>query len=317
MNDMEKIKAIVGQELKYSELCKALEVQPKYGNSKSHQLKDLSLYCDIQWLDDKKRYIITEAYEQALPIIDYLNSNNKFQLAFDAGLYQLFIMNNSNALYVSNMDLLKLFQEVNDNFQVVCWGKIDEDEYYYMAEMGQIVYKILTQWTTRRIQQMAERKIVTVADGFRLYRPYEIEGKEYHSIQNVTYGTALHQECQKIYSEALEKLGLKESRVWLDYKVWNSLKKELKKKTMEWSHGLFDNIKSIKILTPPPEEWIRNKLIKTYQELNIPAFEQINQEAMRKIMNTTQLSRFSEAQKMLFIDVNIRPEPEIKLFPHT
>lgn len=320
--DIEKLKSVQGQELSYKGLCEALDLPIKTSNSKTSQLQSLQSYCDIIVRQKPTKYIITEVYEGALPIIEELNQNNKFQLLFDAALYQLFILNKCQPIYASSIDLLKLFKEVNSNFSYACNSshmRAMGEEYLYMADMSQIVFRILSQWTNRRIKQMAQRKIVTVADGFRLYRIAHINDSKgdliysYKEGVNVPFNSELHHQCQTLYSMAIEKvLGPDRGKDigWLSMGQWQLLKYEINSLVREKFNDTYCGLKAVKILCPPEEEWLRAKLIQTYQQLDVPAFEKINQEATRKILETKQLASYSLEEKNKYINLNVNPRPE-------
>ena len=124
---------------------------------------------------------------------------------FEAALYQKFLEQNGGPLYVSNLDLLKLFQEVNENFSYACnldYMKALGEEFEYMASMGEIIYRILLQWTLRRINQMDARRIVLKRNGFRLYKKYYIDGKEYSQIYNIPFESNEEKICQQIWDKA-------------------------------------------------------------------------------------------------------------------
>ena len=288
------------KEFKYKELCEELGLPVLGGNAKKKQLEELQGQYRITKLLNPTRYIIEEQYEEVKPLIDKINGNDRFQMLFDAALYQLFLDNYGRPIYASRMDLLKLFKEVNKNF-----GNIYNDEYMkdlgpdysFMSEMGPIVYKILTQWTIRRLEQMRKRKILTLADGFRLIK---VMDNGYRFAFNVPYGSELHQECQDIYSQLAEGIPS-----WMPLESWKRFKKLLAQATEEYFNGEYQSMKPVYILTPPTEAWLQRKLDKLYAEINIPVFEEINKEAARKILATKQLNKFSLDEREKFIDMNV------------
>ena len=59
-----RLKAIIGQELKYHQLCEALDI-PRLGTrQKVNQLKQLQMYCEFEILSKPTRYIVNEVYEK-------------------------------------------------------------------------------------------------------------------------------------------------------------------------------------------------------------------------------------------------------------
>ena len=50
-----KLKTIVNQELSYKDLCEAVDIPIKSGNSKIAQLRDLDMYCQIDRIEGTKK----------------------------------------------------------------------------------------------------------------------------------------------------------------------------------------------------------------------------------------------------------------------
>ena len=137
---LSRLKEIKGEELKYSQLCKKLNLKIKTGNAKVSQLNDLQMYCQLNKLDGPTRYMVEEVYDDVVLGLGILNKNNKYQLLFEAAIYQAFLNNNGEPLWVSNMEMLRLFQEVNENFSYACNSEVMRklgEEFAYMAEMSQ------------------------------------------------------------------------------------------------------------------------------------------------------------------------------------
>lgn len=298
------------EKLTYKQLCEKLDLPVLGGNAKKKQLEDLQGQYKIVKLSNPTRYIIEEEYDEVRPLIDKINGNDKFQMIFDAALYQLFLDNYGRPIYASRMDLLKLFKEVNKNFGNICneeyVAKLGA-EFSFMSEMGQVVYKILTQWTIRRLEQMRKRKILTLADGFRLIKEME---NGYRFAVNVPYGSKLHQECQAVYSQLMDGMPN-----WMPLEDWKKFKRVLSQVTQQHFNGEYQSMKPVYILTPPTEEWLQRKLDKLYAEINIPVFEEINKEAARKILATKQLNKFSIEERNKFVDMNVKHHPGLDISP--
>ena len=78
---------IEGRELKYPELCKALDIPPKSGNTKISQLDTIRNYCQLDTVDNvyPTRYIVQEVYPEADALINELDKDS-YQAAFEAAL---------------------------------------------------------------------------------------------------------------------------------------------------------------------------------------------------------------------------------------
>ena len=108
---------IEGRELKYPELCKALDIPPKSGNTKISQLDTIRNYCQLDTVNNvyPTRYIVQEVYPEADALINELDKDS-YQAAFEAALYQILLKTNCATIYASTSNRLRMFQEVNENF---------------------------------------------------------------------------------------------------------------------------------------------------------------------------------------------------------
>lgn len=161
---------IVGQELKYKDLCAKINIKPKSGNSKESQLKDLSLICDYEVLQNPTRYKIEMVFEtNELPI----NANNKYQLPAEYLISKALAKNNYQDLYCTNTQLLMLLCCVNHNYAIIKdpkkrkrLGKNYEDMYYYVIQTGTVLKK----WVDRILRRMQLRGIIMYRHGFCLVK---------------------------------------------------------------------------------------------------------------------------------------------------
>ena len=85
-----KLESIIRQPLSYVELCKALGLKTKTGDSKKKQLNDIQLCCTLEIQKRPTRYIVVEVYPFVIPLLQQLNGNNKFQLFFEKMIYNKF-----------------------------------------------------------------------------------------------------------------------------------------------------------------------------------------------------------------------------------
>lgn len=331
---IEKLKAIEGRELKYKKLCEALDLPVKTSNSKRAQLNNLKMYCNLIELDKPKRYLIKQVYDEELKALGLTNGKNKFQLMFEAAVYQAFLKNDGAPLYFSNMDAIKLFREVNDNFTYACNPesmKLMGEEYEYMPEVGKIIYRILRQWTMRRIDFMHERHTALKETGYRLYKNKEYKGHKYVTFINVPKDSEMAKQCQAIYNRAVEEImpegwGVKDDdedelfevesedekekkksgKYWVPEHLWLTFENRISELVREAFNGQFDTLKPIMILKPPTSEYVKEKLEKMCRELQ--ALTHINAEACQKALTTSQLDHISNDQKKLFIEINMNPK---------
>lgn len=318
-----KLKAIEGQELKYKKLCEALEIPIKTSNSKKAQLKNLQIYCKLIELDKPKRYLIEKVYNEELEMLGLSKGNNKFQVMFEAAVYQAFLKNNGAPLYLSNMDAIKLFKEVNDNFTYACNNEDMQmmgPEYEYMPEVAKIIYRILRQWTMRRIDSMNERHTALKETGYRLYKIKECKGRKYTTYINVPKDSELSKQCQAIYSRTIDEImpegwgtqndGLednedkqKSGKYWVPEYLWRQFETRIEQLVQKEFNGNYTTLKPIMILKPPTSEYVKEKLEDMCQKLQ--SLTHINEEACQKALTTTQLDHISNDKRKLFVEINM------------
>lgn len=314
-------KSIVGQELKYSELCKALGLQPKSGNSKRPQIEIIRQYCELEEIKDSypTKYIIKQIYPYEIIALQS-NLNNKFQIFFDAMLYQALLNNNDKPLYLSIMELLKLFKEVNDNFSYACnsdhmWklSVLTNQDYTYMTSIGQIVYRILSQWTKRRLKQMADRDIIILRQGYRLYRYCDGQFGQYIKSHNVIENSQEERMCMTIYAKAIDEIMPEDWKEgdWVAEWRWKKFENRMQQLTKEITNGEYFNTKHILIISPPNKIWLKDRLDEIYQDY--PVLNEINDEACRKILATKQLDKATGEQRKMFVALNMAQDPPFNI----
>lgn len=320
----QRLQLIQSQELSYSKLCKALELPTKAGDSKVKQFNDLQCYCQIEKLSSPTRYVVTEVYDGQ--ILGILSANsNKFQLFFDSAMYKAALANRGQPLYLSHTDVLKLFEEVNDNFSYACdiekMAKIGE-EYVYMVPMSQTVYKILWRWNKRRLEQMNARGVILLGQGYRLYIPkWNANGDFYKDKHNVPYDSDEEKICQEIYNQAVREImpadwknhpvdDDKKYSDWVPEWLWAKFERRIAELTRERFNGKYIDMRQVITIRLPSEDWIRGRLEELYKEIS--DISTINIEAQRKVLTTKQLSEYTEQQRQKFTDCNMAKDPPIR-----
>ena len=283
----------------------------KYGNSKVAQLRDLDMYCQIDRIEGTTKYIISEVYDEA--ILRELNGNDKYQAAFEASICKMFLENGDNPLYVSYMDMLKGFNEVNYNFPLLCNSENVEyldESYSYFPQIGQSAYKILKEWTRDRIDKMNARGVALKRDGFRLYTHL---GKA-TVIHNVKIDSEEEKICQQIWNIAVNKIMPEEwNGGWVNLETWEKFEKELKKLTIEYFNGEFDDLKKIIILSPPRQSYVKEILRNLYNKN--PDLKSINEEAGRKVLESRSKGLIAQKKKDKenFVEIAIKENPPIDI----
>ena len=252
---------------------------------------------------------------------------------FNAVVYQTFLENNGQPIYVSTLDMLKLFAEVNENFVYTCsaenMAKLGED-FIYFTEMGQIAKKMLGQWTKNRLDNMAIRSFIVKEKAYRLYTEHKGQYGTFRIRHDVSVDSDLGKQCMSIMAQAIEEVVPEKyiekhiekinnvdtetyKRLWMPLPIYNSLHIRVAQLVQEKFNGVYCDLKEISVLRPPEGQWIYKKLTEIYKE--IPALHEINAEACRKILSSTStsLDKFTGNEKKRFIEINIKPEPKISL----
>ena len=305
------LKKIEGVEMSYKKMCDAIGLKNKTGEAKIKQLEDMEMFCQLERLYSPTRYVIREVYDKVIYGLKALHQSNKYQLLFEAAIYQAFINNDNCPLWLSNMEMLKLFDEVNENFSYACNPHLMRrmgEEYVYMSSMGQIVYKILRQWTRRRIEFMAKREVIKLSTGYRLYTEHFCKHGRYILYQNALEGSEEEKLCHGLRNRAIDEIMPKNwGGTWVpDYK-WLQFEKRVSELTREVFGKNYCDVRLVNVISPPDEKWLHHKLAETYKSLE--SLTGINKEACRKVLSTTQLDDISNAQRKKFVALNMSPIP--------
>ena len=318
-----------GEPLSYAKLCDALGLPRRTGLSKEAQLKDLQLLCEYQRTSEPTRYVIKEVFEYLQPCMDFLNSNSmRIQLSMESALFQAFLKNNGQSLYLSNMELLKTVGAINENFAYCIdyqlLNKIDR-KLLYMSDMVRPVYRLLSVWVKRKIEKMVMRGTFHTGFGFRLYRHHIGQYGMYITKHDVPRETELNKECMALFNQAVEKCLPKNwGGEWVSVKMWESFEKYLDEITKEHfkDRGDYYKLRRITVYEPSKDEWILQQLEKVNKQLN--ALQEVNDKSKSKILTGQHLgitydkrgdevidSDFTIMQRDKFVDYNIDLHPPV------
>ena len=314
----------MGKPITYQDICQCLNLSPATGNTKISQINKLSDFCDIQKIPNSTKYIISRLYnEEEKALIQYLKAPQQ-QLLFDAALYQAFLKNGDNPLYLSNTQMLSIFGEVNANFQYTFSKDIMEEvgsEFIYMTDMTKEVYEILYQWTRRRLENMANRFIIMKRRGFRLYK--ENIGTIYSPPLDVPSDSQLEKKCQKIMIQAIDFIFKNDKYLirdqatneiisfhWMPEGLWRKFENKINELTKEeFQDEGYCRLNLVTILSPAPQDIIKDKLNNAQSRLK--ELSKINEETQNKILfsKAQKLLEFTEEQKKKYIEYNIKKNP--------
>ena len=312
-----KLATIQGQELNYGQLCRAIDEPIKSGASKRAQLAELQKYCELERITGTQRYLIKQVYDNDIVDLNTYLDAPELQLLFDASLFKAFKDCGNKPLYLSNTEMLGLFEEINDNFSYTFNPKAlaaINRNFTYMADMSKIVYRILHQWTRRKIDSMDARGIILKSSGFRAYYKKEIDGVLYTMYQNIMPDSELEKRCQRVWVSALSELNNTKyvgnlDIGWMPEEKWLEFERLVTEHTKaEFEREGYDRIRRVVILRPMKEEDM-DRMTTAVQE-RIGQLGIINTEAKRKVLMTTQLDAVcTNNQRQEFIDYNMTPNP--------
>ena len=299
---------------KYSDLCRNLNLPLKSGKSKQIQLDKIQNYCDMT--TDKTHYPTLYKIDNVYPDAFILYNSSTYQYLFEAAIYQAFLSNDSKPLYLTNIELLKLFQEVNDNFaysfnreKMAKISNLTNQDYNYMVDISQVVYKILRRWTMTKIDNMFNRHCIDKQRGYRLYSL--IPDTEYYVYHNVHKGSEIEKWCMEIYNQAIRDCLPKGwDGEWVGEWQWENFQRQVRKAVKEKSNEDYVDLKPIMILSPATEVWMKDRLMEIYHQ--VPGLDKINKEACHKILVTSQLDKHSMDRRKEYIDINMAVSPNIK-----
>ena len=247
---------------------------------------------------------------------------------FDAVVYQAFLENNGDPIYVSTLDMLRLFSEVNENFVYTCsvenMAKLGED-FIYFTEMGQIAKKMLSQWTNNRLKNMAIRNFIVKEKAYRLYTEHKGQYGKFRIGHDFNVGSDIGKKCMAIMAQAIEEIvpnkyiqkatneKEEDKMLWMPLPIYNSLQIRIAQLTQDEFNGEYCDLKEISLLRPPDGQWIYKKLNEIYNQL--PALQEINKEACKKILTSasSSLNKFTGNERKRFIEINIKSNPKISL----
>ena len=137
-----KLKGLEGKEMNYQQLCRELDMPPKTSNSKTAQLAELQKYCELERITGTQRYLIKQVYGNDIVDLNTYLDAPELQLLCDASLCKAFKDCGNRPLYLSNTEMLRLFEEINDNFSYTFNPKAlatINRNFTYMADISKIV----------------------------------------------------------------------------------------------------------------------------------------------------------------------------------
>lgn len=171
----ERAKEIMGQDLKYGELCKALNIKKESGRKNQEKLfLDLSNILVIKTVPFGKqnKYRITNVYEQ--PLLPYYDKD-EWYASFKSIICQMLKDNNNQPMWFTRTPLLNRIGLVNDNFSVVMNSDYRQQLAYIYERTFELDYQaclaisnILSDRVYDTLKKMTQERIIKFIDGYAL-----------------------------------------------------------------------------------------------------------------------------------------------------
>lgn len=300
----EKLKLNIKKELTYKQLCENLGLEIKYGNSKKAQIKDLALYCDLQILSHPTRYIINEVYDQSL-----LPTKSKFQTPMEILIMQLFKANDYETLYLTNSRLLEYMKLVNSNYHIIKNPKLrqklpfeTEALYTGASKSGEILMK----WLGRALEKMEGYGFLKWRKGYCLVKKNNIGEHEYTSVINVPLDSSLEKDIMECQRQAFIKLNLQydSKHRWIPVGMKAQYQAQFDREIFKAFDGAFSGGFQVNVLTPNVKGI--KEVLTAYESEQI-----VNQEAQRKIKETSQLNYLTGDERDRLIKEIISRPPSV------
>lgn len=295
--------AISGQPLSYPQLCKALNIPVKSGNSRAAFFDRLKLCCDVK--KTGKKYIISNVQKDS-PFFD-IHANNKFQVFVDQLILEALQRENGRPLHLSRREIIQELGLVNQNYKYVK----NNDNIRLLGESRSFLYdsvpkvtSLLFTWVRRRLESMNKRNIILYTDGFAALRRMMIDNKEVIVRENFQYNSEKEKMALKTYQDARKATlpeELQES-AWIPPEYMTRFREELERETRYVFGPEYITIFQTVIIRSTKA--IVESTIKNCKKI-------LNDESIRKISETRQLNQLTGFQREKLLDEVIALNPQV------
>lgn len=234
---------VVGQILKnYKELCGVLEIEPKSGNTKLSQLKELERHC--KYHKEGNKFIIDEIFSEAKEKMDKRREGNNNERA-KAIRYLLVNLLNSykndyETVAFSKYQLLKRLNLINnDNYKN---AKLNRKEYAESLEVSELAVNECMELVDNYSINAIKKAIETLRRNSTLLYKYSYtyvikEGTQYYTIHCGEGEEKLILEAEK---EVMEQMNIRSKQKIYEFGRWDEFKYKVKEKLKCYS--IFKNL---------------------------------------------------------------------------
>ena len=304
---IDKFKEIIGQELKYSELCKLSGLKPKTSDSKIRQLRELQLIANITKLDNPTRYRVDEVYDKMLLPV---SGSQRFQAQMEVLILKMFQTVGEKTLYIPNGRLLQNLFLVNENYNFIkkkdnrdVLHKALDYNYEKLFEASNKAGQILYLWVDRALRRMEAKGLLLYRKGFCVVRRLN---DSYVRVENVEMNSEMEKRILKCYHETYCQLGFAPSKEDEAFPWIPNVYQEM-----------FHNVFATKIKAEFKDQMIINafraNIITIGKNIVDRALEsakkELNEKAVDMIKSTRQLNEYTgyEREKLILEIIKVPP----------
>lgn len=310
----------VGQEYKYKELCELIGIEPKTGNTKIKQLKELATL--INYEKNGVRFLIKEIYEEVKEKIDKRKEGNNTVFADDFRNLMIYMLhkNRTESMLMSKGAMYKAMNLVNENYLL---ARNNIPKLSEIVELPQEAIYEFYDYNSTKLRDTLERNLkhcrsrsllfyesviaVAVYDTIVAYNDLnkpivDYKGELVHKVE-VVYREATHEEKQIILrfeNEVKEEMGLKDNQEIFLKKKWKHFKQEVENKLKQANTNIKFYYESYKIT------WNNEKIDNEYKLLNINSSDlktNLNNNMIESINKSTE-KRHDKAKKQFIVEGN-------------
>ena len=311
---------IVGQEYKYKELCELIGIEPKTGNTKNSQLKELATVVNYE--KNGVRFLIKEIYREKKEKMDKRRNGNNTVFADDFRNLMIYMLhkNRTESMLMSKGAMYKAMNLVNENYLI---ARSNISKLSEIVELPQEAIYEFYDYNGSKLRDTLERNLrhcrsrslllfesvvaVAVYDTIVAYNDLnkpivDYKGELVHNI-DVVYREATHEEKQiilKFENEVKEEMGLKDNQEIKIKKKWKYFKQEVENKLKQANTNIKFYYEAYKLT------WNNDKIDSEYKLLNLNLSDlktNLNNNMIESINKST-VKRHDKAKKQFLIEGN-------------
>lgn len=311
---------IVGQSYKYKEICELIGIEPKTGNTKNSQLKELATVVNYE--KNGVRFLIKEIYREKKEKMDKRKEGNNTVFTDDFRNLMIYMLhkNRTESMLMSKGAMYKAMNLVNENYLI---ARSNIPKLSEIVELPQEAIYEFYDYNGSKLRDTLERNLkhcrsrsllfyesvvaVAVYDTIVAYNDLnkpivDYKGELVHNI-DVVYREATHEEKQiilKFENEVKEEMGLKDNQEIFLKKKWKYFKQEVENKLKQANTNIKFYYEAYKLT------WNNDKIDSEYKLLNLNSSDlktNLNNNMIESINKST-IKRHDKAKRQFLIEGN-------------